>query len=228
MALGPRKDVHWAVRENSPELLAALNEALLGHVRRNEDGRLVRSEFYNVVRARYFENTPRAGRHLADPFLLTRTGRISPYDRLFRKAGNDTGFDWRLLAALSFQESRFDPRAESWAGAYGLMQLKPRTAGVSADELHDPKLNVKLGAAHLRMLYERYSDVPEADRMRLVGADGYSRIVFLNQLLPGDGFIAYEWEGEPVPIIHGFPVRAVFPALNGNTWVKWLIEIEVF
>ena len=166
VALGPRKDVHWAVRENSPELLAALNEALLHHVHRNEDGRLVRSEFYNVVRARYFENTPRAGRHLADPFLLSRTGRISPYDRLFRKAGSENGFDWRLLAALSFQESRFDPHAESWAGAYGLMQLKPRTAGVSAEELNDPKLNVKLGSSHLRMLYERYEGVPEKDRMR--------------------------------------------------------------
>jgi DMSO/TMAO reductase YedYZ molybdopterin-dependent catalytic subunit len=41
-------------------------------------------------------------------------------------------------------------------------------------------------------------------------------------------FLAYEWEGEPVPVLHGFPVRAVFPALNGNKWVKWLIEIEVY
>jgi membrane-bound lytic murein transglycosylase F len=166
VALGPRKDVHWAVRQTSPELLAALDAALLGHVRRTDDGRLVRSEFYNVVRARYFENTPRAGRHLADPFLLSRTGRISPYDRLFQTAASEHGFDWRLLAALSFQESRFDPTAESWAGAYGLMQLKPRTAGVSAEALNDPDLNVELGAAHLRMLYELYAGVPEKDRMR--------------------------------------------------------------
>jgi membrane-bound lytic murein transglycosylase F len=164
--LGPRKDVHWAVRSNSPNLLAALDEVLAGHVRRKGDGRLIRSEFYNVVRARYFENTPRAERHLADEFMLTRTGKISPYDRLFRKAGREHGFDWHLLAALSFQESRFDPNAESWAGAYGLMQLKPRTAGVSAEELDDPKLNVQLGASHLRMLYDLYHDVPEADRMR--------------------------------------------------------------
>jgi DMSO/TMAO reductase YedYZ molybdopterin-dependent catalytic subunit len=47
-------------------------------------------------------------------------------------------------------------------------------------------------------------------------------------VLSSDSFLAYEWEGEPLPIIHGFPVRAVFPALSGNTWVKWLVEIQVY
>jgi DMSO/TMAO reductase YedYZ molybdopterin-dependent catalytic subunit len=68
----------------------------------------------------------------------------------------------------------------------------------------------------------------DATGLRLRGADGYGAIVFFSELTDEDNFLAYEWEGEPVPIIHGFPVRAVFPALNGNKWVKWLIEIEVF
>jgi DMSO/TMAO reductase YedYZ molybdopterin-dependent catalytic subunit len=67
-----------------------------------------------------------------------------------------------------------------------------------------------------------------ADRLRLVSADGYATLVFLNELSDGEDFLAYEWEGQPLPIIHGFPVRAVFPALNGSRWVKWLVEIEVF
>jgi DMSO/TMAO reductase YedYZ molybdopterin-dependent catalytic subunit len=60
-----------------------------------------------------------------------------------------------------------------------------------------------------------------------VGADGYSAFVSMDMVLGGNNFLAYEWEGEPVPIFHGFPVRAVFPVLEGNKWVKWLIEIEV-
>jgi DMSO/TMAO reductase YedYZ molybdopterin-dependent catalytic subunit len=67
-----------------------------------------------------------------------------------------------------------------------------------------------------------------ADRLRLVSADGYATLVFLNELSEGEDFLAYEWEGEPLPIIHGFPVRAVFPALDGNKWAKWLVEIEVY
>ncbi|RKZ15663.1 hypothetical protein DRQ53_08415 [bacterium] len=166
VALGPRKDVRWAVRGNSPQLLAALDQVLARHVRRNSKGRLVRSEFYNVIRARYFENAPRWDRHRADPFLVARTGRISPYDQIFREAARDTDFDWRLLAALAFQESRFDPTAVSWAGAHGIMQMRPRTAGVSADALRDPRLNITLGAAHLQMLYDRYKGVSETERMR--------------------------------------------------------------
>jgi DMSO/TMAO reductase YedYZ molybdopterin-dependent catalytic subunit len=63
--------------------------------------------------------------------------------------------------------------------------------------------------------------------VRLVSADGYSTFVPLDDALAETAFLAYEWEGEPVPILHGFPVRAVFPALDGNRWAKWLIEIEV-
>jgi DMSO/TMAO reductase YedYZ molybdopterin-dependent catalytic subunit len=68
---------------------------------------------------------------------------------------------------------------------------------------------------------------PEATSLTLVGADGYAASVTLEQARASNSYLAYEWEGKPVPILHGFPVRAVFPSLQGNTWVKWLIEITV-
>lgn len=49
-------------------------------------------------------------------------GTISKYDNWFKKYASSIGWDWRLLASQSFQESRFDPKAKSWAGARGLMQ----------------------------------------------------------------------------------------------------------
>jgi DMSO/TMAO reductase YedYZ molybdopterin-dependent catalytic subunit len=64
--------------------------------------------------------------------------------------------------------------------------------------------------------------------MKLISADGYSTIVSAKQLETGDNFLAYELEGEPIPALHGFPVRAVFPGLDGNKWIKWLIRIEVY
>ena len=39
--------------------------------------------------------------------------------------------------------------------------------------------------------------------------------------------LAYEWQRQPVPILHGFPLRAVIPDFGGWTWVKWLVGIEV-
>ena len=66
-----------------------------------------------------------------------------------------------------------------------------------------------------------------ATRLTLVGADEYMAQVTLQQARAGNSYLAYEWEGKPIPILHGFPVRAVFPSLQGNTWVKWLVEIQV-
>ena len=66
-----------------------------------------------------------------------------------------------------------------------------------------------------------------ATGVRLISADLYTTFVSLDEARAKDAFLAYEWEGEPLPTLHGFPVRAVFPELNGNRWAKWLIEIKV-
>ena len=68
----------------------------------------------------------------------------------------------------------------------------------------------------------------EATAIRIVGADRFETRVTLDQIREFGGFLAYEWEGEPLPILHGFPVRAVFPTLEGNKWVKWIVKIEVY
>jgi DMSO/TMAO reductase YedYZ molybdopterin-dependent catalytic subunit len=74
----------------------------------------------------------------------------------------------------------------------------------------------------------RLADVQrDARSIEIIGADGYSTSITLDEALADDNFLAYEWAGKPVPVLHGFPVRAVFPRLAGSNWVKWLIEIRV-
>lgn len=72
-------------------------------------------------------------------------GIISAYDDLFRRHSLTAGWDWRLLAAMCYQESGFDPQAISSVGAEGLMQLMPATAeamGVPVDKRFDPEHNI--------------------------------------------------------------------------------------
>jgi len=64
--------------------------------------------------------------------------------------------------------------------------------------------------------------------LRLIGGDGYSTSVPLATALSETSLLAYEWEGEPLPILHGFPVRAVLPGEPGSSWAKWLVEIKVY
>jgi DMSO/TMAO reductase YedYZ molybdopterin-dependent catalytic subunit len=67
----------------------------------------------------------------------------------------------------------------------------------------------------------------EATRLRFISADGYANSVHINEDLIENAFLAYEWEGEPLPVLHGFPVRVAFPGVDGVSWVKWLVAIEV-
>ena len=67
-----------------------------------------------------------------------------------------------------------------------------------------------------------------ATGIRLIGADNYSASLSMSIAAAEGNFLAYEWEGKALPRLHGFPLRAVLPGLEGNQWVKWLVRIEVY
>jgi DMSO/TMAO reductase YedYZ molybdopterin-dependent catalytic subunit len=66
-----------------------------------------------------------------------------------------------------------------------------------------------------------------AKGVRLNGADGYPSYVPLVEALQADNFLAYEWKDQPLPVLHGFPVRAVIPGMLGYAWAKYLLEISI-
>jgi DMSO/TMAO reductase YedYZ molybdopterin-dependent catalytic subunit len=67
----------------------------------------------------------------------------------------------------------------------------------------------------------------DATAVYFIGADGYTSSVSVVEAYSKDNFLAYEWNNQPLPILHGFPLRVVFPALSGGKWVKWVVEINV-
>lgn len=84
---------------------------------------------------------------------------ICPYDTLLKKAGRQSGFDWRLLAALLFHESRFHIEAVSPYGAAGLSQMTPATAAaMGVTDFLDPESNIMGGAMYLREVYGKLCD----------------------------------------------------------------------
>ena len=88
-------------------------------------------------------------RRIFSPMLDAKGGIISRYDSYFMTYSRDIRWDWRLMAAQCYQESTFDPKAVSFAGAKGLMQIMPGTAdhlGLSRDKLYDPESNIRAAA----------------------------------------------------------------------------------
>lgn len=157
-AFGKPREIAWAVRPEDEKLLEAIDAFV------DEE---YRGAFFNVLTDKYFINRGRIARVMQ--YRSDSQGRISPYDDLFRKHAREVEIDWRLLAAVAYQESRFQSDAESWTGALGLMQVMPITAeelGVLGD-LEDPETAIAAGANYLRWLIDRFDPYLEfEERMR--------------------------------------------------------------
>jgi soluble lytic murein transglycosylase-like protein len=123
---------------------------------------------------------------------------ISPFDQLIVYHAQAEGFDWRLIAALIFEESRFDPTSESDKGAYGLMQVRPIAAeAVGAERFKAPDDNVQAGVRYLRQLDGMFNDAKDRDRMGLVLAAynmGPGHIRDAQMLARRFGFDPNRWE----------------------------------
>ena len=169
--LGPRRPTAWFVRENSPDLKAALNEFLRRNFWMGPDGTPRRSQTYGIIYDRYFENplTVRGFREIAN--RPDKSGVISIYDDLIRNRAEAAGFDWRLIAAQIYQESRFYPRARSRANAQGLMQVLPQFAGDQRDSLYDPGANLTAGLRLMSGTWGSYAYLDSLDRLRFTLAE---------------------------------------------------------
>jgi membrane-bound lytic murein transglycosylase F len=138
----------WMVRESSVELKAAMDAFLQ---------QMYRGWYYNVTRKKYFGNASGVRRRATE--RVSRSGVISPYDDIVRRYADRYEFDWLMVTSQMFQESRFDPDAESFAGAVGLMQMLPSTArGFGFDSLTVPEHSIKAGTFYLRRLYGMTDD----------------------------------------------------------------------
>ncbi|HRX16149.1 MAG TPA: transporter substrate-binding domain-containing protein [Spirochaetota bacterium] len=154
--------IAWVVRRKSPSFRNYVNDWLS---RIEADGTL--EELYN----KYY----RINRVLEEQLSFSQDpgnkAIISEYDGLLRKYSYIINWDWRLIAALIHQESRFNPRARSWAGAAGLMQLMPKTAEIlGVTDRYNPEQNVFGGIRHLKGLIDIWADrVPgETNRLKFV------------------------------------------------------------
>lgn len=156
--------VAWAVRKTSPDLRVALNE-WIGAMKRKPD--------FNVLYKKYFKDPKGFRVRLQSDFSSMGGHKISPYDDIIKKQAKKIHWDWRLLAALIHQESNFDPNAESWMGAKGLMQLVPRTARTfGARSIFNPEQNINAGTNYLEWLDKYWTKyVPDStERMKFVMA----------------------------------------------------------
>lgn len=146
-------------------------------------------------------------RRIFSPMLDRQKGIISQYDQLFMTYSRNVRWDWHLMAAQCYQESTFDPKAVSFAGAKGLMQIMPGTAdhlGVPRSKLYEPETNIAAAAKLIAELTQSFSDIRDNyERTNFVLASyngGSFHIRDAMALAQRDGHNPHRW-GEVAPYV---------------------------
>lgn len=158
MNLGEASKLSWFFNKNNTELKDSVNLWLTDHISKND----LRS--WNE---KYFGFTKEFDRVDILKFIKRIDTRLPKYKAVFIKAEKTYGWSWKLLAAISYQESHWDPKAKSPTGVRGLMMLTNATAKeVGVKNRLDPKQSIMGGAKYLKNLESRIPKyIPKPDRI---------------------------------------------------------------
>jgi len=157
LAVSTGGEIAWAVRKNSPGLLAEINDCS----KRYGEG----SSFHAEVMRKYYRSTA----IVKNAYSRENQAQFLRVVDIFRKYSDKYGFDYLMVTAQGFQESRLKQSARSPRGAVGVMQLLPSTAAdpniaiTGIDKSADR--NIEAGVKYLRHLDEVYLNDPDLDEM---------------------------------------------------------------
>ena len=151
----------WCVSKKSLELLNYINEWVK---------KTSKSSKYTAIYTKYFEKSKYFE---SEGFKkIPSYNRISSFDDYFKAYAKIIGWDWRLLAAVAYKESKFDPNVTSWAGACGLMQIMPKTAlslGLTEEDFYDPEKNIRAAAQYLNKMKKLFPNiVDENEKIKFI------------------------------------------------------------
>lgn len=156
IAVATNGQIGWAFRKESPKLREAIN----AFVKKNKAGTLMG----NILLKRYFQSTKWIERSNSAEELKKFEAMVG----LLRNYAEMYEFDWLMIAALGYQESRLDQSMRSHAGAIGVMQLLPSTAAdpnVGIPDIEVLENNIHAGTKYLRFLRNRYFENEDMDAL---------------------------------------------------------------
>ncbi len=149
--------VAWFLGQSQDDSLYALMIEFFGKMQRERDLLVLEEKYFGHVRKFNYVNT------LA--FIEAVRDTLPKYQGWFEQYART--LDWRLLAALSYQESMWDPRAKSPTGVRGIMMLtQPTAKAVGVTNRLEPEQNIRGGAIYLEKLINRMPQrIPSPDRI---------------------------------------------------------------
>jgi membrane-bound lytic murein transglycosylase F len=191
VAITGMENIGWALRKHSPQLISELNQWLS-----SSRGMKRSADLYN----KYFDK-PERQQSYAFTLPKVSPGAISPFDSLFNVYAPQLGWDWKMLASIAYHESHFNPQAQSWSGAYGLMQLMPQTAvRFGCTSTPTAECSIQAATKYLKYLNTLWSKrvFDEKERIKFVLASynmGQGHIIDAQNLAHELGMKDSVWDG---------------------------------
>ena len=184
------RPLHWLVRRSAPDLQAAANR-FLAEARRS--GLLARLD--HAAEPKSSAIAYEEARRFQDDIATL----LPPLKPLFEQGASANGVDWRLLAAVGYQESHWESTASSANGAVGIMMLTAETAkSVGVSDRSDPVQSIRGGAAYLAQVMQMIPQrIPEPDRTWLALAAynvGYGHLEDARVLTQQSGHDPDKWD----------------------------------
>ena len=169
--LSVKQKIAFGLRKTSPLLKARINEWLT---------KFTQKAAFKYLKHKYFD-LPDIASRTQDPLSSLKGGQLSHFDEHFKRSAKKYDMDWRILAAVSYQESKFNPNARGLGGAYGLMQFMPETGPkYRVYPSSPPEVQIEGGMKYFHKMYQMWSEIPnKEDRLKFTLASynaGFSHV----------------------------------------------------
>jgi len=186
--ISDHQSLGWAVKKYDRRLIKKINEFFKII---KEDGTF--AKIYN----KYYAGTEMFDYVDIKKFHIRLKTRLPVYQQIIKEESQKYSFDWRLIAAVIYQESHFNPNAVSYTGVRGLMQLTMPTA----DEMGvlnrlNPEESIKGGIKYLHKLYNRFENLDQEERLKFALGSynvGYGHIKDARDIAQTKGFDINQW-----------------------------------
>jgi membrane-bound lytic murein transglycosylase F len=204
--ISEQQDLAWAMPKLEDDSLYQAAVEFLDSIKKSGELDTMLARHYGHIRNYDYAGTPTYRRHIA--------GRLPTYMDQFKSAAEANGLDWRLVAAVAYQESHWNPLAVSPTGVKGIMMLTKVTAAeLGIEERTDPIQSIEGGARYLKKLFDKFADLPDPDRTWLALAAynvGYGHVKDAQWLTEMSGGDPTQWTD----------VKQKLPLLSKRKWYR--------
>lgn len=155
LKLSDDQHIAFAGRKNATQLIDTLNYWLTAKENQSTIGE---------VKRKYFDRKNLTNKAIQEYSTVLNEGQLSPYDDIIKSESDSIGWDWRLISAIIYQESKFETYKISWAGAYGLFQFMPATATSYGISKSSPaEAQIKAGIKKLNKNFNQWlEEIPDS------------------------------------------------------------------